>query len=163
VTRLQGTQFFQSQIVIPAINFSDITEYDIAIVPLVVGALQTRKTRSFYASQVDYEAAYLKISRLQRDLLMGAIRDLVIEVRQTRGFPGETIGDLDPDVVAIGLYPGTQLLDLSTKLGPDGFTNLQLQLEGVNTKLQTLIDSGGTPEDFADIISLLGQVVTLLA
>lgn len=158
MSRLQGTQFFQKDIALPSNVYSDLAEYDIAIVPLVVGALQTRKTRSFYTSQVDYESAYLKISRLQKALLMGAVRDLIIEVRQTRGFTGETLADLDPDLVPIGMYPGTQLLDISLKLGPDGFTDIQAALNAANTKLQTLIDNAQSPEDTESILNLLGII-----
>lgn len=161
--RLQGTQYFQKAVVIPDTTTSDLAEYDIRTLPLVVGALETRKASSFYASEADWLRGTLSINRLQKELLMGAKKDIIAEIRHVRGREGGTLAELDIDVVGIGLYAGTQLLDISTKLGPDGFTNLQGELENVNVKLQTLIDNAQTPEDTENILSLLAQIAGLLA
>ena len=160
--RLQGTQYFQRLVQIPVGTMGDIAEYDISAVPLFIGALETRKARSFYATEGDWLRGTLAINRLQRSLLMGAVRDLVIEIRGTRGREGEVFGEVDPDIVPIGLYSGVQMKDILSKLGSDPLITIEGQLTDVNMKLQALVDAAQTPDDKAALLGVLQNILLAL-
>lgn len=160
--RLQGTQYFQKLVQVPISTAGDIAEYDIATVPLIVGSLETRKARSFYASEGDWLRGTLSINRLQRNMLMGAVRDLVIEIRGVRGRNGEGFADTDPDIVPIGLYSGVQMNDILNKLGTTAGVTLDAELQAINTKLQLLVDNATNPEDQEALLQVLGNILLAL-
>ena len=55
-----------------------------ALIPATISALETRSSRSFWASDADYSRAYQAVKRQQWELLMDATDRIVSEIRATR-------------------------------------------------------------------------------
>jgi hypothetical protein len=163
-TSFKGTRYFQSQIeVLPEVE-SDIAEYSVQAVGLLIGALETRKARSFFVASPDWLEAYDQICELQRGLLMGAKRDIIKEIRSARGdFYGDT-QNIDPDIVGVGLYAGASLNDVLLAIRPTSTSDtVDSQLTAINTKLQTIIDSAQSPEQQEALMTILQNILLALA
>lgn len=162
--RLQGTQYFQRLVPVPNTTTGDMAEYDIRIVPLVVGSLETRKARSFFASEADWQRGTLSINRLQESILMGAKEDLIREIRGARGNKFSTVYDTTLAAYPVGSYPGASLNDVlvAIKETPES-DSVNEQLTLVVNLLTEIRDGGGTAEDFEGILTLLGQIAGFLA
>lgn len=162
--RAQTTQFFQSKVVVPLELDSDLAEYSIQSVPMLLGALETRKLRSFYASDADTKEAVEQITKLQKELMMGAKRDLIIELRDLRGDYYGTITEKDPDIVAIGQYAGASLNDMLLTMREIPATDtVDEHLTAIRDKIQEYLDGQVDPVTGETVLGILVKIFGALA
>lgn len=129
-----------------------LADVDARFVPGVLALLETKKLPSAW-EEGDYSAGYSAYTKLQWGLLMDASNRIISEIRQVRGpkvgqSPLETY-----DPVTTPQYNGTQLFDV--------LYNSTSGLEGINEKLQVLIDQG-IAEGAEEQLELLRGIFLLL-
>jgi hypothetical protein len=156
-------QYFQRELRAPSdLSPSDLVEYPTQLAPTIIEAIITRGARSFWASDLDHKLGLNALAQFGMELLMGAKRDLIKEVRGIRGRDGEDPSEIDIDVVGVGLYSGAQLVDITRKLGPTEGVTVEGQLAGIDDKLQQLIEAGADPETISGILDGITTIITLL-
>lgn len=132
---------------------SILVEVDAALVPLVAGALRPFEQRYSWATDIDYEQGYNAFCKLQVEFMGAGIARLQMEIRAMRG-----VDELDPG------YNDPTVDPFSLRMGH--IEKVAVQLEGVNAKLQTIIDNMAqqqTPAELAEIVQELGTIAALLA
>lgn len=105
-------------------------------VPFAISALETRKGRSFWQSQAQWEEAYQGLTSLQMRLLMDAADRIVNEVRATRNGPATGLLERDPtrDPYALQLASLKDIAD-NTENGPESIATI---LADIRTAIQQL-------------------------
>jgi len=148
------TNFFQSQLLAPTETAGEIAEINARIVPIALTALETRKYRSFWLTDADYERGYNEITLLQRALLMGGIERIVREMRAMRN--GQTTPLADQDYL---LNPFE--LDLFSIKDLGGFlaTNGESAAFILATIRQLLIDSAASDAIDSEVLAKIAAIV----
>lgn len=83
-------------LIAPLLNEDEITDFNARIVPVALTALETRKARSFWATEEDFRRGYNEVCTLQRQLLMGGVDRIVSEIRALRQGDNTPIIAQDP-------------------------------------------------------------------
>lgn len=148
------TNYFQSGLLAPLTTAGEIAEINARIVPIALTALETRKARSFWASEADYQVGYNEITLLQRALLMGGVERIVREIRALRN--GQTTPLADEDYL---LNPFD--LDLFSIKDLGGFlaTNGESAAFILATIRQLLIDSAANDAIDSETLAKIAAIV----
>jgi len=148
------TNYFQSELVAPIETAGEIAEINARIVPIALTALETRKARSFWLTNEDYERGYNEITLLQRALLMGGVERIVREIRALRN--GQTTPLADEDYL---LNPFD--LDLFSIKDLGGFlaTNGESAAFILATIRQLLIDSAANDAIDSEVLAQIAAIV----
>lgn len=130
-----------------------LSDIDARFIPGVLALLETKKTPAAWEDG-DFSEGYTAYTRMQWKLLMDASERIISEVRQVRGpKPGQNPAEtFDP--VVTPQYNGTSLFDV--------LYNSTSGLEGVNEKLQLLVDDISS-EEKAEMLALLARIATAIA
>jgi hypothetical protein len=141
----------------------ELAEYPVQAVPLLLSALEPRKARHFYKSDGDHTRAVAYITALQAGLLMGAKRDIIIEIRSARGDYYDTVINPDPDITPVGQYSGASTNDVLGALRPRSSQTTILEvLDDIKVAVEA-IAADAQAEDNAALLAKLTEIAALLA
>ena len=130
-----------------------LVEIDVALVPLVAGALRPFEQRYSWVSDADYEQGYNAFARLQADFMGKCLEKLQMEIRAMRGVDELVDAVFDPEADPFYLPLGS-------------LEENKRQLETVNGKLEAirlLVEGLQNAETLEDIQASAAQIAMLLA
>lgn len=145
--------YFEAARYVPLTQTYILADIDVRSVPVLLSSLETRRARSFWASEDDYVRGNDIITDTEVRLLMDATTRLIREIRATRGVDNLEPGYDNPDTDPFTLSMGT-------------IEDVERRLETANEHLaaiRTALETQQSPEELAEIVQQLGTIAALLA
>lgn len=130
--------YFEREQCAPSLEECEVVNVPVRYVPMVLSALETRKARSFWASDDDWYRGLAALATLQRNLLMPCGEDIIREIREARGPLNPGTGSTLEEY-PVGDYPGFTLGDVARRLSTGGISVAELQ-ETANARLTEIRD-----------------------
>lgn len=128
-----------------------LVDLDARYVPGMLALLESKKYQAAWY-EGDWSAGYDAYSKAQWRMLMDASTKIIDELRQLRGpLVGDELVPTDPTITAI--YPGVSLRQI--------LYNDTSGLEGINEKLQLLVDNAAA-QNSEEQLAALQQIIVLL-
>lgn len=132
--------YFEAKNALPSNTACALADFGVNVVPVALGAVETRKAKSFWRDTESWKQGYQALCRFQEAILMSCADDLRQEIRAGRGLldPQGPIPPIDADPWAIPLGSVAQvvgslntngrsaaliLASIEEKLGQQGLLN----------------------------------------
>lgn len=149
--------YFEAEIQWPEATSYGLFDLEGNTIPTVIGAIETRKRRSFFSSSEDYIQGYSALSQFQWRLLVDAKEEIIIELRALRDST-ESHAAYDTATYPVGLWPGISMANVGNLLynSPDSAAELLTQIRDALAVQQTT--DGDQLAALLQIAALLGGV-----
>lgn len=121
-----------------------------SFIPSVVSSMETRNSRSFWATDADYSRAYQALKRQQWELLMDSTDRLISEIRATRNGVNTPLASQDPLLDPYTL-PLSSLSDIAGNLFVNG-ESAAFILAGIRVLMQQA--NAGDAESQAELLRI---------
>lgn len=129
---------------------STLVVSDATIAPILVRDLEPRKARTFFPDALAFAVGYDSLCKQQERLLMDIGTQLIREIRATRG-----IDELDPG------YDDPTVDPFTLRMGH--IEKVAVLLEGVDAKLQQIVEQLSNQESPEELAQIVQELVTIAA